>query len=235
MNIMKWCRHIKGGVMKDLKFFNLKTAVEGAGNDNSKPPENLMGKLLYFKDIPENSKCAVLNGKLMFAHSQISEMEDFVLGFILNNAAEEKFGEIMKDMEHSVSPKTRFLSVWNAAADAPFGFYNDNSAMSFLWPKKLMIPDQLPFGDFALFEARTAEAAANIAKWLLEQKKSPFMILHGETMIDWKDLRDLLIKGNCHVAEVPQEIIFDTSGEMRARRAFPHLFPQNLNGPKPQL
>jgi len=203
-----------------------------ARNDNVVAPHIPVASLLYFTGIPKNSKYSVLNDVLMLTHSEMSEMETFLTGQAINVPVRKKFGQLLKEFNHTCRPENQFLPLWQGGI-GKFGV-EDWTIVNMLVRKSAKIPHQYEFGDFAIHHMSTPTGADNIVKWALGKKKpESFLLLFGETVLESYHIRELQAAQYCHVAPATHEAVFHPNAQERVRIAFPHLVTNQPDAPKP--
>ena len=206
-----------------------------ARNDNLAAPHIPVASLLYFTGIPKKSKYGVLNNILMLTHSAVSETVGFLTGQAINIPMRKKFGQLLKECNHTCHPENQFLPLWRGSVGR-FGVV-DWTVVSMLLKKSANLPKQselYEFGAFALYFPENPIHVDNIVRWAQTKKRpEPFLLTFGETVLQKTDIRELQAGGYCHVAPATQEAVFHPDARERVRIAFPHLFKNNPNGNTP--
>jgi hypothetical protein len=190
----------------------------------SKVPETFAGKLVYFHGIGEESYAHPLNDLLVLI-SEDEPLSEYVFGYVLNTPMEERFGRFMRRESQPLTDKFNFIQLLDSDREG-FDFV-EHHFITFLMRKngeKNPYPVH-SFGEF--FEAYTCEdmeEARHVGQNLAHRKNT--IVLYGQLLINHQTIVALTNQGKCAIREADPDIVFNSSGYMRALTAFPNLVPK---------
>lgn len=182
-------------------------------------PDDLGLKLVLFNGIKANAPLAALNNKLLLT-SEDEKNSDYVFGYVLNNSLPQRLRSFLKQSGTPDVPETQqFKQIFDGAADGFEAVYEDE-CITFLTRngKNLGTSNEFIFGTFKAYTCETPEEAVETLR-LLDGRES--IAISSLFMIDRAQLVDAVEKGKARIRDADPDIIFNRSGFMRTKLAFP--------------
>lgn len=189
-----------------------------------KLPETFASKLVYFHGIGEESYTYPLNDLLVLI-SEDEPLSQQVFGYVLNTPMEERFGRFMRREQQPLSDKFNFVQLLDSDREG-FDFV-EHHFITFLMRKngeKNPYPVH-SFGEhFEAYTCEDMEEAKHVGQNLAHRKNT--IAVYGQLLISHQTMVALVLQGKCAIREADPDIVFNSSGYMRARSAFPDLVPK---------